>query len=237
MHEQGGPVVVYPDQPVEGSGVAAPEPFELLHDPPVEVVVDAPCEEAQLGAVEGPVVVDPASGHRVDVGGQAGQVRPAATVEVPGPYLLADSLASLCTYGWHEPTKVAVRAFEQAAPKSEPEEVEAEVLGCPGPVRVLAEHDLGVLGVQLEPKGLKPGGQGGPKVVSLVSGSKTSTGLLTSPSSPGTGLLPRCPASHHLACSVRSSTWFSAASWSCSSPPLPARPRRTRSRLWSSATS
>src|SRR5947208_2834448 len=32
---------------------------ELVHGPPGEVLVDAPCQEAQLGAVEGSVIVDP----------------------------------------------------------------------------------------------------------------------------------------------------------------------------------
>ena len=45
-------MVVYTDQPVECSGVTSPESLELLHGPSDEVVVDAPCQEAQLGAVE-----------------------------------------------------------------------------------------------------------------------------------------------------------------------------------------
>jgi hypothetical protein len=45
-------VVVDSDQPVERSGVSAPESLELLHGPSDEVIVDAPCQEAQLGAVE-----------------------------------------------------------------------------------------------------------------------------------------------------------------------------------------
>ena len=45
-------MVVDSDQPVERSGVSAPESLELLHGPSDEVIVDAPCQEAQLGAVE-----------------------------------------------------------------------------------------------------------------------------------------------------------------------------------------
>ena len=37
-----------------------PQSLELVHGPPDEMLVDAPCEEVQPGAVEGPVVVDPA---------------------------------------------------------------------------------------------------------------------------------------------------------------------------------
>ena len=50
--------------------------FELLHGPPNEMPVDAPCEGIQLGAVEGPVIVDPAAHLRVDLFGEAGQIRP-----------------------------------------------------------------------------------------------------------------------------------------------------------------
>src|SRR5260221_1554466 len=52
-------------------------------------MVDAPCEEDQVGAVEGPVVVDPAQDLRIDSIREAGQVRAAAQVEVPGPDLTA----------------------------------------------------------------------------------------------------------------------------------------------------
>ena len=41
--------------------------FELAHGPPNEMFVDAPCEEVQLGAVEGPVIVDPAPDLRIDL--------------------------------------------------------------------------------------------------------------------------------------------------------------------------
>ncbi len=53
--------------------------FELLHRPSDEMFVDAHCDGVQLGAVEGPVVVDPASDPGVDALGDAGQVRSAAT--------------------------------------------------------------------------------------------------------------------------------------------------------------
>jgi hypothetical protein len=54
----------------------SPESFELLHDPSDEVLVDARCDGVQLGAIEGPVVVDPASHLGIDPLGEAGQVRP-----------------------------------------------------------------------------------------------------------------------------------------------------------------
>jgi hypothetical protein len=87
--EEAGLVVVYLRQPGRRFGVLAFESLELVHGPPGEVLADAPCEEAQLGAVEGSVVVDPASYLGVDRLGEAGQVRAAAAVEVPGPDLAA----------------------------------------------------------------------------------------------------------------------------------------------------
>src|SRR5487761_2488591 len=65
------------------------ETFEFVHGPSDEVLVDAPHKEAQLRAIEGSVKVDPASDLRIDLLGKAGQVRSAATLEVPGPDLLA----------------------------------------------------------------------------------------------------------------------------------------------------
>jgi hypothetical protein len=42
-------------QPVPCPRGLVPESLELLHCPSDEVLVDAPCEGVQLGAVEGPV--------------------------------------------------------------------------------------------------------------------------------------------------------------------------------------
>ena len=94
-------------QPGHRFGVLASESLELVHGPAGEVLVDAPCEEAQLGAVEGSVIVDPASHLRVDRLGEAGQVRAAATVEVPGPDLLAFRLLRLGADGRGEASEIA----------------------------------------------------------------------------------------------------------------------------------
>ena len=51
-------------------------------------------------AVEGPVVVEPASDPGVDGPGESGKVRCAATVEVPVPDLFADRLLCLGAHGW-----------------------------------------------------------------------------------------------------------------------------------------
>jgi len=79
-------------QPLLGLGAFAAKSFELLHGPSQQMLIDVPCQGVKLGAVEGAVVADPASNHRVDLLGEAGQVRPAATVEVPVPNFLADCL-------------------------------------------------------------------------------------------------------------------------------------------------
>src|SRR5262245_22162126 len=115
-------------QPVRCPGVLAAEPFEFLHGPPDQVLVDAPCQEGQLGAVEGPVVADPAPDHGVDFPGEAGQVCAAAPVEVPVPDLLADRLSGLVADGRGEAGEVASPAFGQAAPEGVAQEVEAGVL-------------------------------------------------------------------------------------------------------------
>src|SRR5919106_2081712 len=82
-------------QPLPRPGWFAPQSFEFLHGPPEQVLIDAPCKEVQLGAIEGPVVVDPAPHLRIDLLGEPGQVRATATVEVPAPDLLTDRLARL----------------------------------------------------------------------------------------------------------------------------------------------
>ena len=93
MREQGGLAPSNGVQPPPCSGWPAAQSFELLHGPSHEMLVDARCQGVQHGAVEGPVVVDPASDLGVDSLGEAGQVRAAATVEVPGPDLTAFRLA------------------------------------------------------------------------------------------------------------------------------------------------
>src|SRR5690349_24612708 len=97
--EQAWLVLVDLLQPGHRFGVLAAESLELVHGPPGEVLVDAPCQEAQLGAVEGSVIVDPAPHLRVDRLGEAGQVRATAAVEVPGPDLLAFRFPRLAADG------------------------------------------------------------------------------------------------------------------------------------------
>ena len=70
------------------------------------MLVDAPCDGIQLGAVEGPVVVDPAPDLGVDFQGEGGQVRSTATIEVPVPDLLADRFLRPNTYGRGEAHKI-----------------------------------------------------------------------------------------------------------------------------------
>ena len=82
-------------EPSPRFGGLASQSFELLHRPSDEVFVDARCDGIQLGAVEGPVVVEPASDLGVDGPGESGEVRCAATVEVPVPDLFADRLFAL----------------------------------------------------------------------------------------------------------------------------------------------
>ena len=53
-------------------GWLASQSFELVHNPPNDVLVDALCEGVQLGAVEGPVIIDPASDLGIDAPGEVG---------------------------------------------------------------------------------------------------------------------------------------------------------------------
>src|SRR5260370_26395634 len=121
-----------------------------------EVLVDSPCEEAPLGAVEGSVVVDPAPDLRVDRLSETGQVRATATVEVPGPDLLAFRLLRLAADGRGEASEIASAAFVQAAPEGIAEEIEAGVLEVSPAVRVLAVHDLRLHRVQPKTQGPDP---------------------------------------------------------------------------------
>jgi hypothetical protein len=109
-------------QPGYRFGVLASEPFEFVHGPPGEVLVDAPCEEAQLGAVEGSVIVDPASYLGADLVSEAGQVRAAAAVEVPGPDLTAFRLPRLVADGRGEASEIASAAAGNTAPEGVAEE-------------------------------------------------------------------------------------------------------------------
>ncbi len=82
-----------------------PQSFELLPGPSKEMLIDVLGEGVQLGAVEGSVVADPAACPRVDLLGEAGQVRPTATVEVPRPDLLTTAFFALALMAGAKLTK------------------------------------------------------------------------------------------------------------------------------------
>src|SRR3954467_930053 len=105
------------------------------------MLVDARCQGVQHGTVEGPVVVDPASHLGVDSLGEAGQVRAAATVEVPGPDLTAFGFAGRGAHGRCEAHEEPSPAPHQPTPEGVAQ-VEAGVLRLAAAVRVLAVHDL-----------------------------------------------------------------------------------------------
>ena len=54
-------------QPGPGSQGPTTQSFVFLHCPSDQVLVDTPCDGVKLGAVERPVVADPAPHMRVDV--------------------------------------------------------------------------------------------------------------------------------------------------------------------------
>src|ERR1019366_9839497 len=130
-----------------------PQSLELLQGPPDQVLVDAPCDAIQPGAVERPVVVDPAPNLRIDVPGEPGQVRSAATVEVPVPDLLALRLHRLIAHGRKEAHKEAPPTTDDTAPEGVAEEVEDGVLRLLSAVCVPAVHDPRLHRVHFEPNG------------------------------------------------------------------------------------
>src|SRR5665213_2162211 len=146
-------------EPGPGPFWSSLQSLELTHGPSDEMLIDAPCKEVQLGAVEGPVIADPASDPRIDLLGEAGQVRSTAPDEVPIPDLLALRLLRRRRHRRREVRKEPPPALRPASPEGVAEEVETGVLRFPGAVRVLAVHDLCLLGVQLEPHGLEPDGE------------------------------------------------------------------------------
>src|SRR5262249_52683984 len=106
----------------------------------------------------------------VDRLGEAGQVRATAAVEVPGPDLAAFRLLRLAADGRGEAGEIASRALGKAALEGVAEEVEAGVPAAAWAVRVVAEHDLRLRGVQLQAQGFEPLSDGGPQYPRLVLG-------------------------------------------------------------------
>src|SRR6476620_6317882 len=115
--EEPGLVLSNRVQPGPSLGSFPAQSFEFLHGPSNEMLVDMPCEGVQLGAVEGPVIAEPASHLRVDLLGEAGQIRPAAPPKMPGPDRLTDHLPRLGTDGRGEAHKEASPTLRQATPE------------------------------------------------------------------------------------------------------------------------
>src|SRR5258708_28730037 len=170
VREQAGVVLVHLLQPGHGLGVLALESLELAHGPPGQVVVDAPCKEVQLGAVEGPVVVAPAPDLRIDSIREAGQVRAAAQVEVPGPDLAAFRFLRCGADRRAEAREVTVPSQGLARPEGIAEEVKAGVLVISPAVRVLAVHDLRLDRMQFQAQPAEPATDSRPQLQGLPPG-------------------------------------------------------------------
>ena len=127
--------------------------LKLAHGPSHEVLVDPPCQQVQLGAVEGPVVVDPASNLRIGLLGEPGQVRSTASDEMPLRDLSASRLFAAVLMAGEKFLKTPLLPLGPAAPKGVTEEIEAGVLHLASALRVLAVHDLRLVGV---PRGSSP---------------------------------------------------------------------------------
>ena len=85
--------------------------------PSNEMLVDAPGEEVQLGAIEGSVVAEPATHLRIDFRRDAGQVRRAAAPKMPCPDRLAERSSSRGRDGWREANEVASRSARLTSPE------------------------------------------------------------------------------------------------------------------------
>jgi hypothetical protein len=144
--------------------------FELLHCPSDQMAVDAQCEGVQLGAVEGPVIRNPASDLGIDLPGEVGQVRAAATVEVPVPDLLALRLLCAGAHSRRETHEESSSAARSARPKGIAKKIEAGVLRLSPAVAVLAVDDLRLFRMQFESKGPKPLGESDPQTSGLCLG-------------------------------------------------------------------
>ena len=88
------------------------------------------------------------------------------------------ALPRLGAHGWQEVHEEPPSATDQVAPKGEAEEVEAGVLVAALAVRVLAVHDLRLVGVQLETQGPEPFGDGGPQLSGLFLGVAVSNNVV-----------------------------------------------------------
>ncbi|MFT7648732.1 MAG: hypothetical protein ACI8Y4_003484 [Candidatus Poriferisodalaceae bacterium] len=170
MGEELGLALAGSVKPSPRFGGLASQPFVFLHGPSDDVFVDAFCDGMQPGAVEGSVVVDPASDLGVDPLGESGQVRSAATVEVPVPDLLADRFVRLGAHGWCEAHEEPVPATDQATPEGVAEKAEAGVRRVASAIRVFAVHDLRLVGVQLKANRPEPLNEIGPKISGLFLG-------------------------------------------------------------------
>jgi len=94
--------------------------LELAHGPPDDVLVDAPREGLQPGAIEGPVVVDPASYVGVDLPREVGQVRSAAALQVPVLTFLPTAFIAVSLIAGLNPTKNRWRLRTLRARKPKP---------------------------------------------------------------------------------------------------------------------
>ena len=148
-------------------GWLAPQSLEFLHRPSNEMLVDAHGQGVQLGAIEGPVIVDPASHQGIDALGETRQGHAAAPIEVPVPDLLANRLPRLLAHGRRKAHKEPSSSFRPASPEGIAEEVEAGVLEVPPAAAVLAVDDLRLVGMQLLSESPEPSSDGGPKVPGL----------------------------------------------------------------------
>src|SRR5205814_2484190 len=131
------------------------------------MLIDAKSKEVQLGAIEGSVIADPAAHLRVYLPGETGQVLGGAAPEMPRPDRMADRLSCRRREGWSEAHEAASRSSSQTSSEGVAQEVEAGMLGVSWAVRVLAVHDLRLLGTHVKTQGLESLGDRNPQASGL----------------------------------------------------------------------
>ena len=132
-------------------GGAASQSFVFAHGPAHQVLVDAVERPEQLGAVEGTLVVDPASHVGVHRSREIAKGRAAAQVQPPASDRVADRFRGLVRDRRAEADEHRAAFAEGCSgTKRVAQEVELLVLVRAGAVRVLAVHDARLVRIALQ---------------------------------------------------------------------------------------
>ena len=129
----------------------------LFADPPHQIGVVAGQQRKQRGAVERPLVVQPAPHHRIDLACEVGEVVTRSCGAAPSADLPADLVVGGVADRWLERgEELASFAPSGSGAKSEPQERECGNPVVEPPSVVLAVDDIRLVGMQPQPDVLPP---------------------------------------------------------------------------------